>query len=324
MGSYANSLHVRSDDAERVAETLVELFAKSGWRPTQKTIDARAAWAEDSLRGVQISAPRDGWMSILDTDLMGAHTIASRLAKKLATHAIFFFVDDSDSWSYLLADPKGKTSEFESGGDSEDDEDEGGELVEASAGVAQLQALMHDGSMLQKFKDMQEQMLATAPPEVREALERIKSGRAMPEDMQRYQAWAQQELPKHQLQLRSMISGLLNLARIAPVKSSKKAAGRKRTKSQRAAEKKRLDALRPLFAAGVTDEQVQDVLDQRDLFAENVLAEFLPLLGISAYYANLNYRYLSGVRENELAAHQIHFVRDVRFETSRPGQLSHS
>src|SRR4051812_38334773 len=104
MGSFANSLHVKSSDTDRVATTLTELFAAAGWRPTQKILDERVGWGgQEALRGVQISAPRDGWVSVLDTDLMGAHTVVPRLAKKLATHAIFIFVDDSDSWSYLLA-----------------------------------------------------------------------------------------------------------------------------------------------------------------------------------------------------------------------------
>ena len=325
MGSFANSLHVKTEDAERVAASLTELLAEAGWRPTQKTVDARTAGVEDSLRGVQISAPRDGWVSILDTDLMGAHAVVPRLAKKLATHAIFFFVDDSDSWSYLLADPKGKVSEFESDeGAEEDVDDDGGKIAEATAGIAQLQALMRDSSMLQKFKDMQAQMLASAPADVREAEARIESGQGTQEDMQRYQSWAMQELPKHQLQFRSMISGLFNLPGVAAKTSAKKKSGRKPTKAQRAAEKKRLDSLRPLFAPGITDQQVQDVLDKRDLFAENVLGEFLPLLGIADYYANLNYRYLGGARDEELAAHTIRFIHHLRFETSRPGQFAHS
>src|SRR5262245_8671974 len=113
MGSFASSLHVKANDAGRVADTLAELFTKSGWRPTQKIPDLDATWGiESSLRAVQISAPRQGWVSILDTDLMGAHSIAPQLATALTTHAIFFFVNDSDGWSYLLADSKGTVSEF--------------------------------------------------------------------------------------------------------------------------------------------------------------------------------------------------------------------
>jgi hypothetical protein len=325
MGSFANNLHLKLNDAERVAVGLRELLAEAGWRPTQKPVDDRAIGSDrDTVRGVQISAPRDGWVSILDTDLMEAHAMVSRLAKKLRTHVIFFFVDDSDSWSYLVADPKGKVTEFNSDEHSDDEDDEGGTLVEPSAALAQLQALTRDGSMMQKFQEMQAQMLAAAPPEIREARTRMERGQATPEDMQRYQAWAMAELPKHQMQFRSMISGLFNLPRIAPQTRSKKQRGRKHTKAERAAQKKRLDSLRPLFVEGVSDEQVQEVLDKQDLFAEDVLGEFLPLLGIADFYANLSYRYLSGLKSSELAEHNIRFVHDLRFEPSRPAQFANS
>ena len=326
MGSFANSLHVKTGDAERVAASLTELFAEAGWRPTQKTLALDDTWGGDGpLRGVQISAPRQGWVSILDTDLMGVHAAVRRLAKKLSTHAIFFLVDDSDAWSYLLVDPKGVVSEFESGEGTGDDEDfDGGDLVDATAAIAQLQELMRNGSMMQKFQEMQAQILAAAPPEVREAEVRIKRGQGSAADMRLYQAWVMKEMPKHQAQLRSAISGLLNLPRIAPETRAKQKSGRKQTKAERAAEKQRLDSLRPLFVAGVSDEQVQEVLDKRTTFAEDVLAEFLPLLGIADFYANLSYRYLRGVKDGELATHNIRFVHDLRFETSRPGRFSHS
>jgi hypothetical protein len=326
MGSFANSLHVKTGDAERVAASLIELSAEAGWRPTQKTLDLRDTWGgEGTVRGVQIAAPREGWVSILDTDLMGVHAAVPRLAKKLATHAIFFLVDDSDAWSYLLADPNGVVSEFESGqGAGGDDDYDGGDLVETSAAIAQLQELMRGGSMMHKFQEMQAQMLAAAPPEVREAEARIKRGQGSPADMQLYQAWVMKEMPKHQAQLRSAISGLFNLPRIAPETRAKQKSGRKQTKAERAAEKKRLESLRPLFAEGVSDEQVQEVLDKRTTFAEDVLAEFLPLLGIADFYANLSYRYLRGVKDGELAAHNIRFVHDLRFEMSRPGRFSYS
>jgi hypothetical protein len=324
MGSFANSLHVKTSDTERVATNLTELFAEAGWQPTQKKLELHETWGgEGPVRGVQISAPREGWVSILDTDLMGVHAAVPRLAKKLGTHAIFFLVDDSDAWSYLLADPKGVVSEFESGvgaGDEEDYDDS--EMVESGAAIAQLQNLMRDGSMLQKFQDMQAQMLAAAPPEVREAEVRIKHGQGTTADMQVYQAWTMKEMPKHQAQLRSAISGLFNLPRIVPETRARQKAGRKQTKAERAVEKKRLDSLRPLFGAGASDEQVQEVLNKQATFAEDVLAEFLLLLDISEFYANLSYRYLRGAKDSELAAHNIQFVHDLRFETNRPRQFS--
>jgi hypothetical protein len=325
MGSYANSLHVKTTDAERVAAGVTDLLTAAGWQRSNKTVDDRTAWtSQGTRRGVHISAPRDGWVSVLDTDLLGAHESVAGLAKQLSTHAIFFFVDDSDSWSYLLVDPTGQVSEFESDQGADDDKDfdssdfDDGDLVQASGAIAQLQALMRDGSVLQKFQEVQQQVLAGAPPEIRELEARLKRGQGTVADMQRYKAWALQEMPKHTAQFRSLLGEVLNVARVGPSAKSKGKSSRKRTKAQRAASKQRIDRLRPLLAPGITDKQVEDSLDKRDVFAENVLADFLPLLGISDFYANLSYRYLSGVNENELAAHNIHFIRHLAFETSRP------
>ena len=73
--------------------------------------------------------------------------------------------------------------------------------------------------------------------------------------------------------------------------------------------------MRPLLAPGVTDEQVQDVFDKQAVFAEEVLAEFLPLLGIPDFYANLSCRYLEESGPEELADQGIRFLHDLRFES---------
>src|SRR5262245_47771646 len=115
MGSFATSLHVKSNDADRVASTLSDILAEGGWTRTQQAPDLEADWPGPSaLRAMQISAARDGWVSILDSDLMGSHALVLATAERLSTHAIFVFVNDSDGWSYLLADPQGAVSEFDS------------------------------------------------------------------------------------------------------------------------------------------------------------------------------------------------------------------
>ena len=81
MGSFATSLHVKSNDASRVASTLAEILAGKGWRPTEKTPDTRTPRAMPSdLRALQVSDPQNSWVSILDTDLMGAHSLAPAIA----------------------------------------------------------------------------------------------------------------------------------------------------------------------------------------------------------------------------------------------------
>ena len=57
-------------------------------------------------------------------------------------------------------------------------------------------------------------------------------------------------------------------------------------------------------------------IDQSAVFAEEVLAEFMPLVNVAAYYANLSYGYLDESSAQELAEHGIHFDQHLRFETS--------
>jgi hypothetical protein len=324
MGSFATSLHVKSSDADRVAATLTEILAGSGWRPTQKDPESEPQWgAPPTLRGLQVSAPRDGWVSVLDTDLMGAHGLAPAIAEKLDTHAIFFLVNDSDSWSYLLADPDGAVSEFDSdehagGGDYEDDDYDDVDLSKAGPALAQLGALMRDGSMLKKMQEVQTRLSASAPPEIREAEQRIKTGRGTAADMQAYQAWARQEMPKHMDEMKSLLGGLLNLPRTGATPPAQKKSQRQRSKAEEAARRERLEPLRQLYAAGVEDDQVNEVLDRKTLYAEDVLAEFLPLLGIADFYANLSYRYLNEITTGELAPRNIQFVHHLKFEMNRP------
>jgi hypothetical protein len=323
MGSFATSLHVKANDSNRVAATLREILAEGGWQTTEKIPDAGAGFAgPPTLRGLHVSAPRNGWVSILDTDLLGAHELVSSLAQRLATHAIFVFVNDSDSWSYRLADAQGGVSEFDSAEQDQDVEGEYDDLVQAGPAIAQLQTLMQDGSILQKMQDIQTQMSAAAPPHIREAEARMKGGTGTAADIRVYQAWAMQEMPKYTTQMKSILGGALDPFRAAQKQSAGKKPKRQPTKAARAAQQKRLEPLRPILAAGVTDEQVQAVFETKAVFAEEVLAEFLPLIGIGSYYATLSYRYLEEAGDDELAAENIRFIHHFRFETNSPPQFA--
>jgi hypothetical protein len=224
-------------------------------------------------------------------------------------------VNDSDSWSYMLASPDGKVSEFDSAegdDDFEGDDFDGGDLAAAGAALAKVQALMKDGTIYQRMQQVQDQMAADAPPEIREALERIHSRQGTAADMQQYQAWAMQEMPKYVDSFKSLLGGELG---IAMPSTSKPARKRSANKAEQAAQRRRLDELRPIFAAGTSDEQVQAAFERRAVFAEEVLAEFLPLVGINAFYANLSYSYLDDTRPQELAAQGIRLTQHLRFES---------
>jgi len=311
MGSFANSLHVKSTRGDEVAQSISAILKSEGWQPTQKLPDRRDL--DSPLRALHVSAPAGGWVSVLDSDLPGAHSLTATLAKRLKTHAIFCFVNDSDSWSYLLVAPDGTLSEFDSA-EGEDDGDDGDEhMVQASVAIEKVQALMQDGGIQQRIQQIQQQMTADAPPEIRAAEERMRSGRATAADMQQYQTYAMQHMPKYMNEMKSLLAGIMGMS-AAPAKKS--SAPHKLDRAQRAAQRERLAALRPILAAGVTDEQAEEVFKKRAVFAEEILAEFLPLIGLSADYAYASYVYSQEATGKPLAAGGDPFAHGLRFERS--------
>lgn len=314
MGSFANSLHVRTDRTEVVLAALHDLLRDADWRPTDERPDAdEVLGLPDGKRAIQISAAADGWVSLLDSDLAGALDLGGALAEKLATTTIFFMVNDSDGWNYRLVDANGKISEFDTLEEDGDETESGVELEGLGEKLAGLQSLMSGGSLQQQMAEMLNQFEAGVPPEIQEIEARSKSGHATQAEMQRLQAWAMQEVPKFQSQLSDMLGGLVGLS-AAPI-SAKKPKARPNRK-QKAAQRKRLETLRPLLAPNVSDEQLQAALDKRTLFAEQALAEFLPLVSIPAHYAYLDYRSLSETTPEELAAVNIRFTHHLKFEST--------
>lgn len=307
MGSFANSLHVKCEDAARVAAAIREVLA-GGWKETEAAVAREACTAADAkVREVHVSAAVGGWVSVLDSDLSHLEELTRELAAHLGTPALLCFVDDSDSWSYQLAGPSGPAGQFDSA--------ELPEVDEASAAAAQpstpmqrMQALMKEDAVQDRMQEIQAQMSAGAPPEIRAAEDRIRNRQGTPADMQQVQAYALTQLPKYMAELRTLLGGAMTPPAAPPPPR------KQRTPKEQAAQQQRLDDLRPVLAAGVTDEQVQAVLTRRATFAEEVLAAFLPLVGIERYYANLSYDYLEDSPPADLATHNIRFVHSLRFQ----------
>jgi len=299
MGSYANSLHVRADRAEVVVAAIHDILRDADWQPTDElpAADEVLGYLPDGKRAIQISAPANGWVSLLDSDLGGVLDLGGALAEKLATTTIFFLVNDSDGWSYRLVNASGKVSEFDT---LEEDS------REESAG-------QNENYSLEQINEIINPFVAGAPPEIQQIDTRIKAGTVTTDEFQQYTAWLMQEMPKFQSQLIDLVGGVPG-ASAAPGSSKKTKA--KPHRKQKAAQRKRLETLRPLLAAGVSDEQLQAALDKRTVFAEQALAEFLRRVSISAHYAYLDYRSLSETTPEELAAANIRFTHHLKFEST--------
>jgi hypothetical protein len=319
MGSFAYSLHVKSDDPGRVAATIGQLLAQDGWRaakapPAEQAGDADGA----SRRAFLVSAPVYGWVSILDSDLAGAYALAPQLAERLKTYSLMCFVNDSDSWSYALHRDDGLADEFDSAGDDTmaDDLSEA-ELAEIGQSIQQLASKLSDGTFNREVLRMNDELLAGAPPEMREIFARIQQGQASREEVARFRTWEASEAPKHIERIQEFVYETLGAANISKAVKGGKSKKRKRkpTKAERAKALERADNLRPLFVADVTDERLAEVLSEKAVFAEETLAKFLPLVGIPAHYAYLSYDYHAESSPEELAPHGIQFAQRLDFET---------
>ncbi len=318
MGSFANSLHVKCDDPDRVASAIRRVLEQEDWRTIEPPPEGQAG-EPGQRRSLLVSAPVYGWVSVLDSDLPGAYALAPRLAEELRAFALLCLVNDSDSWSYVLHRDDGLLDEFDSAGQGDSSEDlSEAELAELGQTMQQLQARLTDGSIQQEILKMSEEVLREAPAEIRELRARIEQGQATREEAARYRAWELEEAPKHADRMQQLVGQMLNLPTLSQAVTGGKSKKRKRksTKAQRAAAAERAEHLRPLFVAGTSDEQFQEVLAEKATFAEETLAKFLPLIGIPGHYAYLSYDYHSESTPEELAVRGIQFAKHLVFEPS--------
>ena len=210
MGSFATSLHVKSDHSATVAEALRHTLLAEGYDVTDEELDREMRRGfSPTLRAVHLSQPRDGWVSLLDSNGLHSLTLAAALSDRLQTHAIQFFVNDSDSWHYQLFYAGRTLDEFNSFSDDEDFE--GDEEDEASLGVvpAGNNAANLLGAFQERALQLQQQLQQRMPPEMCAMQQRwVTTGQINPEEMQQYQAWMRTQLPSLMEQVRELMGGM--------------------------------------------------------------------------------------------------------------------
>ncbi len=319
MGSFNYNLHVKCDDPNRVAAAIGQLLAQDGWRLAAATPDEQLRRQSDpaTRRGLWVSTPVYGWVSVLDSDVEGAMSLATPLAEQLDAHTLLCIVNDSDSWMFALSRGDGLLDEFDSAGP-------GGVAAELppeqwsqlDQGLRDLQDRLADGSLQQHVQQLMEEMLEAAPPEIQQCQARMQQGQATAAEQARYQAWAAAESPKLMGRFQEIMGPIVpGVAALKGGAGKSKKRKRKATKAQREAALQRIDNLRPLFVAGVTDERLQAVLDEKAVFAEETLAKFLPLVGIPGFYSYVEYDHKDEATPEELAGHGIQFAQHLMFET---------
>lgn len=294
MGSFANSFHVRSDDAAAVFAAIDGWLRLEGY---QVASDApERVRLTPPHRGIYVAEALSGWVGVMDSDLGEGSGLGANIAAELNTPVLFVLVNDSDSWMYQLF-VDGDVDEFESVEGDFDGEGEVDASVAELAKSAELIKLLQSGDMAAiqaalgpQIQRMQEELEAKMPPDIRDIYERAKRGQSTPQENQKYVLWVNSNMmprPSATGMLSGLFGGLL------PTKP-------KPRKRKPPRENPHLKYLRPLLAEGVTDFQVAGALANQSTFAEEDLAEFLPLLGIPSLWAYLSHDYLPEMSEASL------------------------
>jgi hypothetical protein len=312
MGSFATSVHVKTNDAAAVADALRQLLSAEGYEATEE--EPERGWPmsyPSPIRGIHVSVAREGWVSLLDSEGIGSQTLPASLSDQLQTHAIQFFVNDSDSWHYQLFHTGQVIDEFDSVPDEDDfeDDDESDDTPNLSAGInaADAQRIIQE-----RVQQLQQQLLQNMPAHLRELQQKWRTtGQITREEMQEYNEWTRTQMPNLMEQIQELRNFKANqLASQAPPVNSSRL-------------KQHLEHLRPILKENVKDSRLLEIMSKRETFAEHALGEFLPLVGIASYYANLSYQYLEETDTDELARNSIHLAEHLRFKRANGRGASH-
>lgn len=308
MGSFANSLHVRSDDAESVADEIRQIMENRGFQPAENTSMPDGKDLDPSIRALHVSEACGGWVGVLDSDLMGLLTLAQELSSRLQTHALCVMVNDSDSWHYELFHKGREVDGFDSPGaspllDLNELPDDMLEMPDAGELAEAMEAVMET---MPALADLLQSLL---PPEMREIHQKITDGTATPEQAEEFSRWSQE-----------LAEGAAFDFGNATKKSDENdlpVAASDSNGNGRAASKQELEGhlhhLRPLLASGVSPDQVKEVLAEKVTFAEEPMADFLELLGVSRFFAQLSYQYLAEFSTDDIQGKGIAFQAPLVF-----------
>jgi hypothetical protein len=298
MGSFAYSVHVKSTDARGVAAAAAAALREAGYEPTDQAPPLGPLTGQsEAHRGIHVADARDGWVGLLDSAIERSEELAAELSRRLDTDAVHVLVNDSDDWHYSLYRGGRQVDAFSSVGDEDDD----GELemtpamerLVESGGLEGLSRAL--GERLQQFRRQMDEMM---PPEVARLKRKVEEGTATPEEAGQYVQWARRE------------SGQFLAGFLREDGFGLGSAGQPPDEEDREAH---LEQLRPLLRPGVADDRVLAVLGRHDLFAEETLKDFLPLLGIAPLYAQLSYAYLREFRQGDLEPEGIRLSQHLQF-----------
>jgi hypothetical protein len=308
MGSYGSSLHVRSDDARAVIAEIAKSFGAQGYRIAD--VDRKALERPEtrcSCRLLDVAEAENGWVGVLDSDLLGTLTLAQELSARLDTYAICVMVDGSTSWHYELFRKGRPVDGFDSPGAPPLLNLDGipPEVLEMPDADELAKAI---GELSEQVPGIAEMVESLLPPEMRQLHRRIVEGTATAEDAEKFAAWTRQLTE-------AAVSDFGKPASALPIGLTESAGNGK------AASKEALDVhiqhLRPLLHAKADTNQVKEVLLEKATFAQEPLADFLELIGINSFFAQLSLQYLHELTEADLRREGIRLARTIMFRKAQ-------
>lgn len=346
MGSWAMNIHVRTEDVDAVIEAA-RAYLLTEYRPSERAPEPGSSFRIGGpLRALQVSEARNGWVSVLDSELMGAAVLSMELAARLGCYTLMVSVSDSDSWDYQLCHGQELIDAFDSGIDDASAEAIFDEIqadldaagLEGMDDLAELFEGMGAGELEERLLDfarqMQERLLEEMPPDLRAIEERLQRRASVsPEEIERYNAWVNEHIPHAMSEPHELLDQLVGGAAedeapdVEALFWADEEAWEEFEADELPSETPHSDEeladhaaqFRPLLAPGVTEEQVMAVLRTQSVLAEDDLRRFLPLLGIPAVYAYLNYHYAAEFTPEELAAEGVRLVAHLTFERIEEG-----
>jgi len=311
MGSFANSLHVRSDDAEAVAVAVRESLENQGYAATAgESGEVELTGLGTAVRCLRVAEASKGWVGIVDSDLMGMLTLAQDLSFRLQTHAIGVMVNDSDSWHYELFHRGQQVDGFDSAGAEP--------LLDLDELPAEMLEMPDAGELAKAMESVMEQMPGMAelfqsllPPDMRELSEKITAGTATPEEAAKFSEWTKSLAEEAAEEFGDQFDELD--AELPVAAKGSDGNGRAASKSELEGH---LHHLRPILVEGTADEVVGGVLTETAMFAEEPMADFLELLDVHRMFASLSFDYLGELSAEDLAAEGLVFGPPLLFAKS--------
>ncbi|MCI0358108.1 MAG: hypothetical protein L0211_06480 [Planctomycetaceae bacterium] len=281
MASVRCSLHVKSDDLDRAIAKIKQSLKKQGYRPGDKPLEEYLKLDGARFRGLVVSTPVGGWVSILDSQPDRTPEFAVDLSKQLKTHALLARASWDGWWTYELY--------------------RSGKVVDA----------FDCREEARRQQELHRQKHERPPPEILDIAARLSTGDLTEEDQRKLLAYIETN-PHCAPDLAARAMGV-----VLGISDERTAGLCPPDTIESALTPARLELLKPLLAADVTAEAVRAVLDDGSAAGNIVLMRFLPLLGIDAGYFDLSYSWLfledSGVPE-DITPSGIEFARHLLYE----------